>query len=219
MFRLKIDRVELKAVIFDMDGIIIDSEPLWAKAEQYIFSSVGVRLTKELCKQTACMTTKEVTDFWFKRFPWTNHSLESIENRVIDSVGDLIQTEGEAIEGIRDLVHKLKNKGLKIGLSTNSPERLIPLVLEKVGILTYFDAWSSAENERNGKPCPDVYLSTASKLGVDPKYCMAIEDSPSGIEAAKQAGMYVTSLICPNTSIEEYKLADQLIHNYTELII
>ncbi len=213
------EKSQLKAVIFDMDGVIIDSEPLWAKAEFDVFSSVGVTLTEALCRKTASMTTREVKNFWFERFPWKNQSLESVENRVIDLVGNLIQTEGQAIDGIRELVMALKDNGLKIGLATNSPERLIPLVLEKVGVLEYFDAWSSVENEENRKPYPDVYLSTARKLEVNPEHCMAIEDSSLGLEAAKKAGMFVTVLAKDCVPVNEYSLADQQIGHYRELIV
>ncbi len=208
-------REQFEAIIFDMDGVIIDSEPLWSRAEKEVFSSVGVKLTDELCRQTAAMTTREVTSFWFKRHPWESHSLDTIENKVIDYVGTLIQEEGRAIEGIKETVIKLKNKGLKIGLATNSPNRLIPLVLEKTGIIRYFDAWCSSEHELKGKPHPDVYLAVSKKLDVAPVRCLAVEDSPTGIKAAKQAGMHVIALVSSHP--EEYGLADQIISHYSDL--
>lgn len=207
------------AIIFDMDGVIIDSEPIWSKAEKEVFSAVGVKLTNELCRQTATMTTSEVTNFWFERFPWPKHSLEEIENRVIDCVGSLIQQRGAAIDGIRETIHHLKNKGFKIGLATNSPFRLIPVVLEKIGIQHCFDAVCSSEHEKQGKPHPDVYISISKKLGVEPENCIAIEDSITGIKAAKQAGMQVVALVMEKmeTDKKKYALADKIITHYDQL--
>lgn len=207
------------AIIFDMDGVIIDSEPIWSKAEKEVFSAVGVKLTNELCRQTATMTTSEVTNFWFERFPWPKHSLEEIENRVIDCVGSLIQQRGAAIDGIRETIHHLKNKGFKIGLATNSPFRLIPVVLEKIGIQHCFEAVCSSEHEKKGKPHPDVYISISKKLGVEPENCIAIEDSITGIKAAKQAGMQVVALVMEKmeTDKKKYALADKIITHYDQL--
>ena len=218
-FVLTMEKKRIEAIIFDMDGVIIDSEPLWSKAEREVFSTVGVEFTDEQCRQTATMTTREVTNFWFERFPWSKHSLDEIENRVIDYVGSLIQQRGVAIDGIRETVPRLKGKGFKIGLATNSPFRLIPVVLEKIGIQLYFDALCSSEHEQKGKPHPDVYISISKKLGLEPANCLAIEDSISGIRAAKQAGMQVIALVTEKseTNRAKYALADKIISHYNQL--
>lgn len=185
----------IDAVIFDMDGILIDSEPLWKKAEREVFGSVGVEITEELSMVTASMTTTEVTKFWYKQNPWKNKSLEQVENEVIDLVGDLIIEEGESIEGVIETLKFLKKRNLKIGLSTNSPFKLIPIVLNKVGIAGFFDALSSAEHEKQGKPNPAVFLSTSKKLGTSPTKCIVFEDSISGIIAAKKANMKTVAIL------------------------
>lgn len=210
---------KIEAIIFDMDGVIIDSEPLWSRAEKEVFSAVGVKLTDGLCRQTATMTTSEVTSFWFKRFPWPKYSLEEIENRVIDCVGSFIQQNGLAIDGIRETILRLKSEGFKIGLATNSPFRLIPVVLEKIGIQHCFEAVCSSEHEKKGKPHPDVYISISKKLEVEPENCIAIEDSITGIKAAKQAGMQVVALVSEKSmgDKEKYALADKIITHYDQL--
>lgn len=81
----------MKAVIFDMDGLLIDSEPFWTKAEKMVFSSVGVELSDSLCEKTASMTTREVTEFWHELFPWNHKSIEAVENEVIECVDELIK--------------------------------------------------------------------------------------------------------------------------------
>ncbi len=208
---------EIEAVIFDMDGVIIDSEELWKKAENEVFSSVGVKLSDELCKITEAMTTSEVTSFWFEKYPWENKSLEEIEQGVISRVAHLIAEEGKAIDGIDKLIRDLKTKGYKIGLATNSPSCLIPVVLEKLAIDKYFDATSSAEHELEGKPSPDVYLTTAEKLNVKPENCVAIEDSHSGLLAAKKAGMKTVHINTNKQDSKSIEIADFTIINYCKI--
>ena len=179
----------IQAVIFDMDGTLIDSEPMWKEAERYVFSSVGVEVSEELAANTASMTTREVTEFWYGLFPWSGKSLEQVENEVIDRVATLISDKGEPMEGVKEILSFFESKKFKIGLSTNAPSRLIPVVLRKLGISNYFHAISSSEHEIKGKPHPAVYLSTVNKLKVDPSKCIAFEDSLSGIIAARKANI------------------------------
>ena len=207
---------KIEAVIFDMDGVIIDSEEIWKRAENEIFSSVGVKLTDELCKMTETMTTREVTNFWFGKYPWKNKSLEEVENGVIERVAHLIKDAGKGVDGIEEFLRKMKDKGYKIGLATNSPSCLIPVVLEKLAIDQYFDAISSAEHELEGKPSPYVYLSTAEKLNIEPENCIAIEDSYSGILAAKKAGMKAIIIDANNLYNQKIEIADYKINDYNK---
>lgn len=199
---------KIEAVIFDMDGVIIDSEKIWKKAENEVFSSVGVKLSDEFCKITEAMTTSEVTNFWFEKYPWKNKSLKEVETNVIERVAHLIQEEGKAIDGIEELIKKLKAKGYKIGLATNSPSCLIQVVLKKLALDKYFDATSSAEHEPEGKPSPYVYLSTAEKLNIKPESCIAVEDSHSGLLAAKKAGMKAVIIDTNNLYNKKIEIAD-----------
>ncbi len=197
------------AVIFDMDGVLIDSEPAWKKAEFEVFTSVGVHVASELSEITCAMTTTEVTRFWYEKTPWQGKSLEEVENEVIDQVGRFIVEEGKPMSGIKQLLELFHRRNFRIGLATNSPSRLIPLVLEKSGISGYFDAISSSENEIEGKPHPAVYLSTAKKLGVSPEHCIVFEDSVHGIMAGKNAGMKTVAIPSEKQfHLEGFSLAD-----------
>lgn len=182
------------AAIFDMDGLLINSEPMWKIAEQKVFTNVGVNVSKELAIHTASMTTKEVTRFWYKQNPWQGKSLNQVEHEVIDHVNELILNNGESMVGVIDILEYFKSKRFKIGLATNSPTRLIFTVLKKLDISHYFQAITSAEDVKFGKPSPDVYLYTANKLGVKPTRCLVFEDSITGIEAANKANMKTISI-------------------------
>ncbi len=205
---------EIEAVVFDMDGVIIDSLEIWGKAEREVFASVGVEVTDELTKVTEMMTTTEVTQFWYDKQPWSEPSLEEVENKVIQYVAKLINEEGKAISGVEDTVHKVNAKGSKIGLATNSPACLIPVVLEKLNIADYFNATTSAEFEVTGKPDPSIYLTIARKLSVMPEKCLVIEDSRSGVLAAKRAGM---KAIYYSSAGGQCDIADVCIKDYQEL--
>jgi sugar-phosphatase len=194
----------MKAVIFDMDGLLIDSEPMWKSAEEQVFSALGVEVSEQLASFTASMTTREVTEFWFSRFPWQNRSLESVEKEVIERVGALIQQDGIAKRGVLQIIKMLKQHECKIGLATNAPESLVPLVLEKLEIADYFDCTVSSSEVDQGKPNPDVYLLALDKLGVSATETLAFEDSASGLRAATAAK--IRTIVVP--SIQDFEEAD-----------
>ena len=204
----------MKAVIFDMDGVIVDSEKLWSQAEREVFGSLGVQVTNDLSILTQNMTTTEVTKFWYERFPWVHKSQEEVEQMVIDRVIELIEKEDCVISGIKNFMEKITKEGFKIGVATNSPYSVIPAVLRKANISHLVDAISSAEFEENGKPQPDVYLNALKKLNLTADQCIAIEDSNSGIRAAKTAGLKViafskySSMIVEETYLEVQSFED-----------
>lgn len=205
----------MKAVIFDMDGVIIDSEPFWKNAEFEVFSSLGVVLDKEFTDLTQMMTTIEVTKFWYEKFPWESKSLEEVEDMVISRVMELIEQGRAERNGIELFIKQLKSNGFKIGLATNSPYKIIPVVLEKAGIADYFDSIFSAEFVEFGKPDPAIYLMTSKELGIDPENCIVIEDSYSGMLAAKKAGMKVVAFTNGNQDIN-ISLADYKMESFLE---
>ncbi|WP_421888957.1 HAD family hydrolase [Marinoscillum sp.] len=203
----------IKAVIFDMDGILVDSESLWKIAEREVFSSLGVIMDDESCTQTMSMTTAEVTKFWFAKNPWKGKSLNNVEQMVVSRVIELIQTKDCEIDGIKDTVRKLKSMGFKIGLATNAPYRIVPEVLTKLELAQLFNTTTSSEFEERGKPYPDVYITASKNLDELAHYCIAIEDSESGIKAAKRAGMTVIGFT-NNGKNKNLSEAELLIDNF-----
>lgn len=202
----------LKAVIFDMDGVLIDSEKFWAQAELDVFSSYGVQVTEDLAAQTRYMTTQEVTEFWYERFPWENFDASDLENKVVTRVIEMIQNQDCTMSGVQEFIKNLKNKEYKIGLATNAPLRVAHVVLEKLQVRDLFDTVHSSEFETHRKPHPAVYLTSAKNLGVSPEHCIAIEDSHSGLKAAKGAGMQTVIFTNNDESIHsdlaDFKILD-----------
>lgn len=174
-----------------MDGVLVESEAIWKQAEYEVFSSLGVSVTEENSSYTQSMTTKEVTAFWYQKFPWKETPLSEVEEMVVRRVMELILLKDCATLGISAFIKNLKERNFKIGLATNAPEKIIPVVLKKTGTESLFDSVSSADFEEKGKPHPAIYLNTAKKLKVMPEECAVIEDSETGMEAAKKAGMSV----------------------------
>jgi beta-phosphoglucomutase-like phosphatase (HAD superfamily) len=179
----------IKAVIFDMDGVLIDSEPLWREAEMAVFRQVGLRLTESMCLETMGLRVDELVDYWYQRHPWKNFAASALEENIINAVIERIFLKGEPKEGIDAAIAYFKNKKLKIALASSSPYRIIHAVIERLKISEKFDYIYSAEEEEYGKPHPGVYLTTARKLGMISTECLAIEDSFNGVLAAKAARM------------------------------
>ena len=183
-----------KAVIFDMDGVLIDSEPLWKIAMENAFQKVGINLERKQFAQTVGLRIDEVIRYWRARFPWTGYSNEEVEELIISGLEQLITENGAPLAGVIDTLDYLKSKGLKIGLATSSYNRLIHFNLNHLKIGHYFDFTHSAEDESHGKPHPAVYLTCAKQLSVSPLECLVIEDSFSGILAGKAARMDVIAI-------------------------
>jgi sugar-phosphatase len=182
------------AVIFDMDGVLIDSEPTWKIAMEQAFKAVGCPLTPKEFQKTTGMRIDEVVSYWYEVAPWKDASVKDVENSIVEKMVELILQEGSALEGVIDTLHFLKENKIKIGLATSSYRRLIDAVLSKLCIQNFFDVTHSAENEKFGKPHPGVYLTTAEALRCTPKRCLVIEDSLNGIISGKAATMDVVCI-------------------------
>lgn len=178
-----------RAVIYDMDGVLIDSEPLWRKALVAVFSSIGLPITEEMCAQTMGMRLDEGIDYWGRKYPGKIQSPKDVHQQIVERLVKLVHEKGEAMPGVADSLKRLKEHDFKIGLASSSSLSLIETILEKLGIASYFEQVHSAQFEPSGKPHPAVYLSAAQKLGISPTECIAIEDSINGIIAAKAARM------------------------------
>lgn len=204
----KIDLSQFDAVLFDMDGVLVDSEPLWKIAMEEVFNGLGSKLTKTDFQKTVGMRIDQVITYWKNIEGW-EQKVQSIEYEIIDRMIQLVSENGQPLPGVQDTVIHL-NKIKSVGLASSSPKKLIDSVLNKTQLHSYFHGVFSAELEPFGKPHPAVYLTAANQLGVQPNRCLVIEDSLNGIISAKAANMTVicipekTHLANPKLILADY---------------
>ena len=186
--------LRITAVIFDMDGVLIESEYLWRRAMIAGFNEWGMALTEDDCRKTMGMRFNEVIRLWLKHFQLESSLAPQIEIRVIALLLEYIDEEGTFIEGIPELIHWCKANHMKLGLATSSSHQLMEAVLKKLQLSVTFDALCSAEFLKYAKPHPEVFLNCAEKLGLEASSCMVIEDSLNGVISAKAAQMQVVAV-------------------------
>jgi len=207
----------MKAIIYDMDGVLIDSEPLWKKAEIEGFAKVGINLTNIDCEETVGLRIDHVVELWQKKVGWTNKTNQEVSSDIVDILIREIKVQGKALEGVYESLEKIKSTGYKIGLATSSDQRIIDAVFEKLNLKNYFDEVHSAEFEKYGKPHPAVFLTVAEKLNIHPTDCLVIEDSFNGVLAAKAARMKVIAI--PEKSHQNDPrliIADKILQSLTQ---
>ena len=184
----------MNAAIFDMDGLIIDSEPLWRLAERAAFARVGLELSDDDCRRTTGLRSDEVIGYWFARHPWTTLSQEEVVRDLEVRVADLISARGVALPGVRVAIEHLRGAGVRLALASSSSHDLIRVVLAALGMEDTFEVLSSGADEERGKPDPAVYLTTVQRLGLPANECVAFEDSAAGVRAAHAAGCRVIAV-------------------------
>jgi len=208
----------IEAIIFDMDGVLIDSEPFWQESEIEAFGRVGLRLTREMCTQTMGLRVDEVVDYWHRRHGWDGCSSAELEEAIIGGVVERIVSKGEAKEGVEHALHFFRSHNLKVALASSSAYRLIRAATERFGLADKFDCVYSAEEEEYGKPHPGVYLTTARRLGVGPSACLAVEDSFNGVLAAKAARMKCVAVPEPGARRDpRFVIADAVLGSLAEI--
>ena len=199
----------IEGLIFDMDGLLIDSEPLWLRAEQLVFATVGINLTEEMCRDTTGVRIDEVVRLRHAEKPWANKALAQVAAEILTEVQRLATSEGEALPGVREVLAACARSKLKIALASSSPLRMIEAVISHLGLSQYFSVLCSAADEEHGKPHPAVYLTTAARMGLAPESCLAFEDSIPGVLAARAAGMRVVAVPDRHQfNREEFAVAD-----------
>ncbi len=179
-----------RAAVFDMDGLLIDSEPFWREAERRVFAGVGLVLTDEDCTRTMGLRIDEAVGYWFARAPWRDPSPHVVAERIVEAVIALVRSEGRAMPGTLHALSLCEGHGLRLALASSSAPEIIDAVLNRLGVRARFEVVHSAASEKQGKPHPDVYRTTCNRLGLPPEECVAFEDSLNGVRAARAAGMH-----------------------------
>ncbi|MBI9033883.1 MAG: hexitol phosphatase HxpB [Bacteroidales bacterium] len=212
---------KIKAAIFDMDGLLIDSEPFWREAEIKIFNELGVPMTDAMCESVMGLRIDEVIEHWYNRYPWQSNSLDQVKMDIINEVERLIHLRGDAMDGVIYILDYFKKRNIKIALASSSFYRLIDAVLDKLQIRHYFDVIQSAEKLQYGKPHPEIFIHTREKLGLRYNECLVFEDSLHGVIAAKAARMKVVAVPDPKNQKAEFCVADAVLkslNNFSESI-
>lgn len=208
----------IEAVIFDMDGVLIDSEPFWQESEIDAFARVRLKLTREMCMQTMGLRIDEVVEYWRRRHAWEGLTSADMEEAIIGGVEERILSKGSAMKGVEHALDFFRTYGLKVALASSSAYRLIRAVTERLRLSDKFDCVYSAEEEEYGKPHPGVYLTTARRLGVSPAACLAVEDSFNGVLAAKAARMKCIAVPEAGARLDpRFAIADVLLGSLEEI--
>jgi sugar-phosphatase len=209
--------VAIKAVIFDMDGLLIDSESLWREGEAIELRAVGVPITAEDGRLTMGLRCDEVVEYWHARYPWSTPTRKEVEAKIDRRVLDLVAERGQPMPGAVETVRMLAEAGYPLGVASSSTSELIGQVVEQLGIRPYLSVLQSAEHEPYGKPHPAVYIEAARRLNVPSERCLAFEDSPAGLLAAKAARMQCIAV--PPAEMRDdrrYCIADAVLDSLTQ---
>lgn len=186
------------AVIFDMDGVLVDSEPLWRRAMIRGFAEAGISITEDECRSTQGTRFREVVLYWLSLRGKPGLEPKLLENRIVEHLMDLIRKEGQSMAGIPEVLHYCASRQVPMGLATSSSHSLMNCVLDQLRIRPYFRAAISAEFMPYGKPHPEVFLRCAEAMEIEPSDCLVLEDSVNGVIAARAAQMTVLAMPDPD---------------------
>ncbi|MBK8090055.1 MAG: hexitol phosphatase HxpB [Chitinophagaceae bacterium] len=178
-----------KAVIFDMDGLLIDSEPYWEEAGSETLAEFGKVLTQEQYSSSTGLRTEEWITHWFRFFDISMQHVTEATNTIIQKAIDKIAAKAEPMDGVDHILHFFRENNFQIALASSSPMELIDVVVDKLNIRLQFQIFTSAQHLAFGKPHPEVFLNCANELGRLPTECIVFEDSFNGMIAAKAARM------------------------------
>jgi HAD superfamily hydrolase (TIGR01509 family) len=204
-----------RAVVFDLDGLLLETEVLWHRAEERLFERHGARFTFE-DKLTVMGTSAAFTgEFFARRLGYEAERATALISEVSELMLQELKAQVEARPGAVELVARLRGR-VPLGLASNSPRFLVDAALQSGGFADAFDAVVSSDDVVHHKPAPDLYLLACERLGVAPADAVALEDTASGIAAAKAAGM--TCIAVPQFAQTDVSAADRVIDSLAELL-
>lgn len=210
----------IQAVIFDLDGTIIDSEPLWQEAEISLFAEEGLFLKGEDCIKTMGLQTYQAVKYWHNKIPVKKRSVEELTEALNAKMMELIRDKGKIKPGVKNVIEMIYNKKIPMAIASLSTIKLIETVVDKLNLRKYFPIISSGDFVKHGKPNPEIFLLAASELKVDPMFCIAIEDSFNGMISAKAARMKLIAYLDDGRINDtKYDFADMKLesfHNFSQ---
>lgn len=211
----------IKAVIFDLDGTLVDSMWMWKEIDIEFLGRYGLQCPEDLQKAIEGMSFSETAAYFKVRFQ-LSQTVEEIKDIWIQMSIDKYKYEVPLKPGVKEFLEYLREKDLKVGIATSNGRDMVDAVLSSLGVAHYFHRVTTACEVAAGKPSPDIYLEVAAKLCVEPSDCLVFEDIPAGIMAGKRAGMKVCAVEDDFSLgiIEEKKnMADFYIKDYRDLLL
>jgi len=207
----------LTATLFDMDGLLLDSEILWHKAELKILGDLGVPMPHGEVRLTKGMFVSEVVDYWFAQHPWGSPSRPEVVEMILQAVGDLVESEGVMMPGALRAIELASERG-PIAVASSTPLPLIMRCLQNFNLVNLFQSIHSADIEPYGKPHPGVFLTAAKALGAKPTSCLVFEDSAAGVLAAKAGRMTCVAVpVADELRMPAFQIADLVLNSLDEL--
>jgi len=209
--------MQVNTVIFDMDGLLIDSEPYWQIAGMETLKEYNVTLAPAQYHHTTGLRTPEWLDYWFGYYDIPKDNIQQAVQALHENVFEKIRVNAEALPGVEHIFQFFKQRGFRIGLATSSPLSLVDIVTKKLNIGHYLDTATSAEHLPFGKPHPQVYMDCAAALGAHPLECLCFEDSFNGMIAAKAARMRCVVIpVADQHALPKWGAADLKLHSLEE---
>ena len=209
--------VELPAaVIFDMDGVLADTEPLHGKCFVRAFAGFGIETTPEEYRQAVTIGGSTVRDYFLSLGgdPSDWDRVKGIKDAFMEEAVE----HGEALmPGVVPLLDLLRSAGIPVGLATSARRRSLDIIIDRLGLRPYFDVTVTKDEAQAEKPDPEIYLTAAQRLGVDPAGCVAIEDSPRGVLAAVRAGMKCVAVPTRSTADGDFSAATLVVRSLEEV--
>ena len=205
---------KVKAVIFDLDGTLVDSEPNYSEADNKTLAEYGIVLSAEMKKKYVGIGTKEMMEDIKKMYD-INETIENLVSKNNKNYLEIAKENTPVFPEMHKFLQFLKSNNYPLALASGSSPEIIEIVLSITKLKEYFDVVLSAEQVEKGKPAPDVFLEAAKQLGVPFENCLVIEDSKPGVEAAKSASMYCIALpyMMKESPTDSFIMADLLFKN------
>jgi HAD superfamily hydrolase (TIGR01509 family) len=205
-----------RAVVFDMDGLLLDTETLWHAAEQELFARHGSTFTREDQMQVIGTSFEITARYFAERLGWPIERGAELVDEMIGLMHDQVRRQVDARPGARELVTDLRRLGVPLALASNSPRFLVDDALRTAGLADAFDVIVTSDDVERPKPAPDIYLLASERLGVPPDQALALEDSASGVTAAKAAGL--TCIAVPMFAETDVSAADRIVDSLEHLL-
>lgn len=207
----------IKAVIFDMDGVLIESEEAVWKSFNTLLKKEGVRFNNRWIKKYRGMSLKDQLSIWREKHGIKKYDEHEFAEKALQIQLKIMKGKIKPSKQLLQTLKELKKKNIKLAVATSSYKARAEKILSMLKIKKYFKTIIAAEDVKKHKPNPDVFLKAAEKLGVKPEDCVVIEDAANGIEAAKKGGMKAIGYAKNQRKRKELKNAEVLVSNFKQL--